>query len=310
MESQDGLREKHIYRVTLAGSVINVLLLVGKFVAGILGHSAAMMADAVHSLTDFVTDIIVLVFVKLGSKPKDADHEYGHGKYETLASVIIGFSLFLVGIMICFDGLKKIYQALCGEELAQPGMIALAAAVVSILLKEWAFRFTRKVGREVGSEAVVANAWHHRSDALSSVGTFFGIGGAILLGRQWAVLDPIAALVVSVLIIKASIELIKPSMDELMEKSLPREVEDEIRSIAESVEGVSEVHHLMTRSIGGHIAMEMHVRMRGNMTLYESHVHATEIECKLRTRFGEGTHIGLHVEPLKVNGRYERPSDA
>lgn len=310
MEKQDGSRERHIYRVTLAGSVINVLLLLCKFVAGILGHSAAMIADAVHSLTDFVTDIIVLVFVRLSSKPRDANHEYGHGKYETLASVLIGFSLFLVGVMICYDGLVKIYRAICGEELAQPGMVALAAAVVSIVLKEWAFRFTRRVGRRVGSEAVVANAWHHRSDALSSVGTFFGIGGAILLGQKWAVLDPIAALVVSVLIIKAAIALIKPAMDELMEKSLPDEVENEIRRIAESVVGVSEVHHLMTRSIGSHIAMEMHVRMRGDMTLYESHLHATEIERKLRARFGAGTHIGLHVEPLKVNGRYERPSDA
>lgn len=308
MEKQDGSREKQIYRVTLAGSVINVLLLLCKFVAGILGHSAAMIADAVHSLTDFVTDIIVLVFVRLGSKPRDANHEYGHGKYETLASALIGFSLFLVGVMICYDGLVKIYRAICGEELAQPGGIALVAAAVSILLKEWAFRFTRRVGRRVDSEAVVANAWHHRSDALSSVGTFFGIGGAILLGQKWAVLDPIAALVVSVLIIKAAIELIKPSMDELMEKSLPDEVENEIRSIAESVEGVSEVHHLMTRSIGSHIAMEMHVRMRGDMTLYESHLHATEIERKLRARFGAGTHIGLHVEPLKVNGHYECPS--
>ena len=308
MEKQDGSRERHIYRVTLAGSVINVLLLLCKFVAGILGHSAAMIADAVHSLTDFVTDIIVLVFVRLSSKPRDANHEYGHGKYETLASVLIGFSLFLVGVMICYDGLVKIYRAICGEELAQPGMVALAAAVVSIVLKEWAFRFTRRVGRHVGSEAVVANAWHHRSDALSSVGTFFGIGGAILLGQKWAVLDPIAALVVSVLIIKAAIQLIKPAMDELMEKSLPDEVENEIRRIAGSVEGVSEVHHLMTRNIGSHIAMEMHVRMRGDMTLYESHLHATEIERKLRARFGAGTHIGLHVEPLKVNGRYERPS--
>ncbi|MGM9700240.1 MAG: cation diffusion facilitator family transporter [Prevotella sp.] len=308
MEKQDGSREKQIYRVTLAGSVINVLLLLCKFVAGILGHSAAMIADAVHSLTDFVTDIIVLVFVRLSSKPRDANHEYGHGKYETLASALIGFSLFLVGVMICYDGLVKIYRAICGEELAQPGGIALVAAAVSILLKEWAFRFTRRVGRRVDSEAVVANAWHHRSDALSSVGTFFGIGGAILLGQKWAVLDPIAALVVSVLIIKAAIELIKPSMDELMEKSLPDEVENEIRSIAESVEGVSEVHHLMTRSIGSHIAMEMHVRMRGDMTLYESHLHATEIERKLRARFGAGTHIGLHVEPLKVNGHYECPS--
>lgn len=307
MKNQNNSREKRIYRVTLAGSVINVLLLLFKFIAGILGNSAAMIADAVHSLTDFITDVIVLVFVRLGSKPNDDDHEYGHGKYETLASAIIGFSLFLVGAIIFCNGLTKIYRAICGETLAQPGWIALAAAALSILLKEWAFQFTSSVGKDVGSEALIANAWHHRSDALSSVGTFIGIGGAVLLGHRWAILDPIAALIVSIFIIKASVSLLKPSMDELMEKSLPDEVEDEIRNIAESIAGVSEVHHLKTRRIGSHIAMEMHVRMRGDMTLYESHVHATEIECKLRQHFGEGTHIGLHVEPLKVNGKYEQP---
>ncbi len=307
MKNQNHSREKRIYRVTLAGSVINVLLLLFKFIAGILGNSAAMIADAVHSLTDFITDVIVLVFVRLGSKPNDDDHEYGHGKYETLASAIIGFSLFLVGAIIFCNGLTKVYHVVCGETIAQPGWIALIAAALSILLKEWAFQFTSKVGKDVGSEALIANAWHHRSDALSSVGTFIGIGGAVLLGHQWAVLDPIAALIVSIFIIKASISLLKPSMDELMEKSLPDEVEDEIRNIAESIAGVSEVHHLKTRRIGSHIAMEMHVRMRGDMTLYESHVHATEIECKLRQHFGEGTHIGLHVEPLKVNGKYEQP---
>lgn len=307
MENQNNSREKRIYLVTLAGSVINVLLLLFKFIAGILGNSAAMIADAVHSLTDFVTDVIVLFFVRLGSKPKDDDHEYGHGKYETLASAIIGFSLFLVGAVIFCKGLTKVYHVVCGETIAQPGWIALIAAALSILLKEWAFQFTSKVGKDVGSEALIANAWHHRSDALSSIGTFIGIGGAVLLGHQWAVLDPIAALIVSIFIIKASISLLKPSMDELMEKSLPDEIEDEIRNIAESIEGVSEVHHLKTRRIGSHIAMEMHVRMRGDMTLYESHVHATEIECKLRSRFGEDTHIGLHVEPLKVNGKYEQP---
>ena len=151
-------RQKETYRVTIAGSIINILLLVFKFVAGILGHSAAMIADAIHSLTDFVTDAIVLIFVRLGSKPTDHDHDYGHGKYETLASAIIGVSLLVVGMMICYSGVTKTYHAMCGEPLQQPGFIALAAAVASVVLKEWAYRFTVRVGRRCQSEAVVANA--------------------------------------------------------------------------------------------------------------------------------------------------------
>lgn len=182
-------RLRSVYKVTIAGSIINVLLLVLKFAAGILGHSAAMIADAIHSLTDFATDVVVLVFVKLGNKPKDKDHDYGHGKYETLATAIIGISLFVVGVMICWSGLVKTYHAFLGEKLQQPGVVALVAAVVSIVMKEWAYQFTVRVGRKFHSEAVVANAWHHRSDALSSIGTMMGVGGAILLGSHWAVLD-------------------------------------------------------------------------------------------------------------------------
>ena len=190
-------RDKKVYRVTILGSVVNLLLLVFKFVAGVLGHSAAMIADAVHSLSDFVTDLIVIVFVKISSKPEDADHAYGHGKYETLASCIIGLALIVVGVMMGYNATVKIVDVVRnGTELASPGIIALAAAVLSIVLKEWMFHITRKVAREVDSPAVEANAWHHRSDALSSVGTAIGIGGAVLLGSKWAVLDPIAALVV------------------------------------------------------------------------------------------------------------------
>jgi len=133
-------RLRSVYKVTIAGSIINVLLLVLKFAAGILGHSAAMIADAIHSLTDFATDVVVLVFVKLGNKPKDKDHDYGHGKYETLATAIIGISLFVVGVMICYSGVTKTYRAICGETLRQPGVVALIAAIVSIVMKEWAYR--------------------------------------------------------------------------------------------------------------------------------------------------------------------------
>ena len=301
-------RQKETYRVTIAGSIINILLLAFKFAAGILGHSAAMIADAIHSLTDFVTDAIVLIFVRLGSKPTDHDHDYGHGKYETLASAIIGVSLLVVGMMICYSGVTKTYHAMCGEPLQQPGFIALAAAVASVELKEWAYRFTVRVGRRCHSEAVVANAWHHRSDALSSVGTTVGIGGAIILGEKWAVLDPLTAIVVSFFIMKAAWSVLSKAVDELTDGSLPKETEDEIESIVSEDNEVSVVHNLCTRRIGNRIAIEMHVRMPGETSLYVAHHHATEIEKRLKQRFGADTHISIHLEPVKVNGHYEDPA--
>lgn len=293
-------RDKKVYRVTLLGSVVNLSLLVFKFVAGVLGHSAAMIADAVHSLSDFVTDLIVIVFVKISSKPEDADHAYGHGKYETLASCIIGLALIVVGVMMGYNATVKIVDVVRnGTELASPGIIALAAAVLSIVLKEWMFRITRKVAREVDSPAVEANAWHHRSDALSSVGTAIGIGGAVLFGSKWAVLDPIAALVVSVFIVVQAAKILSDSIGQLMEKSLPRDVEQRICEIVYEEEGTSDIHHLRTRKIGSQISIELHVRMNGSLTLREVHGKSIAIEKRLRAAFGDSTYINLHVEPLK-----------
>lgn len=292
-------REKEIYKVTIAGSVVNFLLLVFKFAAGILGHSAAMLADAVHSLSDFVTDVIVIVFVRISNKPQDKGHDYGHGKYETLATAIIGLLLLIVGFGILWNGATSIYTFLRGGQLEEPGMVALIAAVVSILLKEILYRYTIAKGKKLNSQAVIANAWHHRSDVLSSVGTAVGIGGAILLGQHWRVLDPIAAVIVSFFIMKVAIRLLIPCVDELLEKSLPDEVEKEIEQALLSFPGVSEPHHLRTRRIGSYCAIEVHVRMDGQITLEEAHNTATAIEHKLKEMFGEGTLINIHVEPKK-----------
>lgn len=292
-------RDRRIYRITLAGSIVNVVLLVFKFAAGILGHSAAMIADAIHSLSDFLTDIIVIVFVRLSSKPADRDHDYGHGKYETLATSVIGLALAVVAVLIGWDGIEKIAYALQGNRLESPGIIALWAALLSITLKEWIFRATRKVANEVKSKALEANAWHHRSDALSSVGTAIGIGGAVMLGDGWAILDPIAAIVVCVLIIVTAFRIIRQASGELLEESLPEETEDRIEQIVYQDTLVSDIHKLHTRRIGNIIAIEMHLRMPAGITLAESHVHATAIEQSLKTEFGKGTHIMLHIEPTK-----------
>lgn len=292
-------REKEIFRVTIWGGIINVVLLVVKFAAGIFGHSAAMIADAVHSLTDFATDVVVLIFVHLGNKPADRNHDYGHGKYETLATAIIGTSLLAVGVLIFCSGAGKTWRVIQGEMLPSPGKVALVAAVASIVLKEWAYRFTVKVGKRCQSEAVVANAWHHRSDALSSVGTMIGIGGAILLGNRWTVLDPLASIVVSVFIVRAAWQLMMESMKELTEASLSDEDEAVIMHIAASEPGVSEVHNLRTRRVGNRIAIEMHARMLGSTPLVEAHLHATAIEHRLKEHFGPDTLVSIHLEPVK-----------
>ena len=298
-ETIDSAREKGIYKITIIGSVVNFLLLVFKFIAGILGHSAAMLADAVHSLSDFITDVIVIVFVRISNKPKDKGHDYGHGKYETLATAIIGLVLMCVGFGIFWNGASTIYDFLHGKQLEAPGMLALIAAIVSIVFKEVLYQYTVIKGKKLNSKAVIANAWHHRSDAFSSIGTAVGIGGAILLGDRWRVLDPIAAVIVSFFIIKVAIQLLIPCVDELLEKSLPDDVEREIEQTVLSFPGVSQPHNLRTRRIGNHYAIEVHVRMDGNITLKEAHQVATAIEAKLREQFGRDTHIGIHVEPTK-----------
>lgn len=299
LDKADGAREKGIYRVTIVGSVVNFLLLVFKFIAGIAGHSAAMLADAVHSLSDFITDVIVIVFVRISSKPQDEGHDYGHGKYETLATALIGIFLLAVGFGIFWNGAASIYRFLRGGSLQEPGMLALVAAVVSIVLKEALYHYTVAQGKKLNSQAVVANAWHHRSDALSSIGTALGIGGAILLGPRWRVLDPLAAVVVSFFIMKVAIRLLVPCVEELLEKSLPAEVEDKIEETILSFPGVCCPHHLRTRRIGSYCAIEVHVRMDGKITLEEAHRTATAIENRLKELFGKGTHVGIHVEPMK-----------
>lgn len=296
---RDISREKEIYRVTMIGSVVNFFLVVFKFFAGIAGHSAAMLADAAHSLTDFITDFIVILFVRISSKPQDEGHDYGHGKYETLATALIGALLLSVGIGIFWNGAASIYHFLQGEPLPKPGMLALIAALVSIALKEILYRYTVIMGRKLNSQVVVANAWHHRSDALSSIGTAIGIGGAVILGHSWRVLDPIAAVFVSFLIMKVSVQMLVPCIEELLEKSLPKEMEDEILKIICSLPGVSSPHNLRTRRIGSYCSIEVHVRMDGNISLEEAHRTATEIENKLKERFGKGSYVNIHLEPTK-----------
>ena len=293
-------RNQEIYKVTLVGGVVNVVLLLFKFVAGIVGHSAAMVADAVHSLSDFVTDIIVLVFIHISGKPKDKSHDYGHGKYETLAMTLIGVALLIVAIGILYSGAAKIYVWANGGQLEAPGTLALWAALLSVLLKEAVYQYSMVKARQLNSQVVAANAWHHRSDALSSIGTAIGIGGAIFLGQRWTVLDPIASVVVGAFIVKVAVDLLRNGIGDLMEQSLPDAVEEEMLRIVGALPGVVNPHDLRTRRIGNHYAIELHILMDGDISLREAHNKASEVEDLLRARYGEDTHVAVHVEPKEI----------
>ena len=292
-------REREIYKVTLVGSIGNVLLLTFKFIAGIVGHSSAMIADAVHSLSDFLTDLIVFIFVRISAKPQDDSHDYGHGKFETIASFIIALALMAAATGIIIAGGSKLVAWFNGAQLAAPGMLALWAALLSIAVKEVLYQYTARRGKRLDSPVMVANAWHHRSDALSSIGTAIGIGGAIFFGNRWTVLDPVASIVVGLMLVKVAFNLLKTSVGELTEGSLPAETEDEILGIILSFPDVEQPHNLRTRRIGNRIAIEAHVRMDGNLPLSTVHDRASAIERRLKERFGSKTHVTLHMEPLK-----------
>lgn len=292
-------RAKAIYKVTWIGFFVNLLLSIVKLLAGIFGRSGAMIADAIHSISDFATDLVVLLFVKVSAKPKDESHDYGHGKYETLATIIIGLALLAVSIGIFSHSVSLIYRVTEGEIIERPGFIALLAAILSIITKESLYWYTIGVGKRVNSPSVKANAWHHRSDALSSIGTLIGIGGAFFFGEPWRVLDPIAAILVSLLIAKVSYDLVMPSLHELLERSLPKEQEDEILQLILEESLVSDPHNLKTRRIGADIAIEVHVRVLAEMSVAKSHEATITIENRLKAKYGSGTQVIIHIEPIK-----------
>ncbi len=285
-------------KVIWLGFIANLLLTLLKLVAGVLAKSSAMVADGVHSISDFATDLIVLGGLSVASRPRDHNHKYGHGKVETLVTAFVGGVLLLVGIGLFYNGVMKIYSVYQGNVLQQPGMAALYAAIGSILVKEFLFRYTIKVGNQTNSQAVKANAWHHRSDVYSSFGTLLGISGAIFLGQKWVILDPLAAVIVSIFIFKIAIKITRNTLLELIETSLPKEHEDEIIQLASRVSGVHDPHELKTRKIGNHIAIDIHIKVKNHLNIEEAHKIATDLEKTLRNNYGKETFISIHTEPL------------
>jgi cation diffusion facilitator family transporter len=288
---------KDVVKVTLIGLIVNIFLTFFKYLAGVLGRSSAMIADATHSLSDLISDIIVLVFVRIAARPVDEDHRYGHGKFETFSTFAVGILLAVAGFGILWGAGHNIYNFSKGQIVEPPDSIALAAAFGSIIVKELLFWYTIIAARRNNSQVLRANAWHHRSDALSSVATLLGIGGAILLGGKWQVLDPIAAGLVSFMILRVAWKITMPAVNDLLEKSLPPETSKEICSIISSVEHVQHPHGLRTRRIGNNIAIEMHIKIDPSMSVYDSHEVTLVVEKKLKEKYGDDTHVVIHVDP-------------
>ena len=290
-------REKQISDITWFGMVINAILTSFKLVAGLVGKSSAMIADGVHSLSDFISDIVILVFLKISVKGRDKDHDFGHGKFETMATFILGIILIVVAAQILSHGIEKIQSILGGEVVAAPSMIALIAAIVSIAAKEFCYQITVRVGKKAGSPAVIANAWHHRSDALSSVGSLIGIGCAIWIGKKWIILDPVMGCAISIVIFVVAVKMALPAMKELLDISLPEETENEIIKTAAAVRGVKDVHNLKTRHNGPSIIIDAHIMVDHAISIVEAHDISTSVEEALKDRFGNETQISLHIEP-------------
>ena len=285
--------------MTLVGLFINVVLTAGKYTAGVLGNSGAMIADATHSLSDLLTDFVVLFGLRYTGKPADEDHAYGHGRIETLVAASCGLVLLIVGMGIFFEGGAGILRALSGQTLPRPGIVALWAAVASILLKEILFRYTFAKGRELNSLSLQANAWHHRTDALSSVGAFLGIGGSLLGGESWAILDPAAALLVSVFVLHAAVSIFWNSIKEVLDTSLAPSQVKLIKTMAMEFSEIRDIHKIRTRRIGFYVAVEAHILLDGRMSLKEAHDLATALEEKLKELLGQSALITLHTEPYE-----------
>ena len=290
-------RTHEAVRITWTGFSANLALSVGKIMAGVFGKSSAMLADGIHSLSDFFTDLIVIIFIRISAKKEDRNHHYGHGKYETLATLIISLMLMVAAGALLYEGACKTISSLSGTILPRPTCLALIAALISIGIKEWLYRITAKVGRKIKSDAVIANGWHHRSDAFSSVGTFLGISGAMFLSERWRILDPIASILVSLLILKVAFQLFKPAIEELLEKALPDNIEKEIGDIIGRVPEVRAFHNLKTRKSGNNYIIDVHIKIDPHITVVAAHDIASGVEDALTDRFGEGTRSSIHTEP-------------
>ena len=283
-------------KVSAVSIAINLVLSILKLIAGIVAHSGAMVSDAIHSASDVGSTLIVIVGVRLSGKQSDQEHPYGHERMECVSSIILSGLLLATGIGIGISGQENIVKSTSGKAIEIPGMLALIAAVVSIVVKEWMFWYTRGAAKKINSGALMADAWHHRSDAMSSVGAFVGIFGARM---GYPILDPIASVVICLLIGKASIDIFRDAVDKMVDRSCDRQTEESIRRTVLAVEGVKGVDLLQTRLFGSKIYVDLEIAADGTQTLNEVHQIAEHVHHVIEHTFPDVKHCMVHVNPTE-----------
>jgi len=304
--SMDSAWRKHKEKqCTLTGMTCDVCLSALKIVTGFVGHSSAILADGIHSIGDTVTDVLVFAMVRLSGKGVDERYRYGRGKYETLAAFLISIILVVVALGLMVEGIQDVLESLKGKTLERPHNIALIVGIVAVIVKEGLYHYTRITGRKTNSTALKAYAWHHRADALSTAATLLGVAGAMFLGEQWRILDPLAAVAVSVLILVLAYRMGRPAVEELLEVSLPQEEQDKIADIVNNTAGVKAFHNLRTRRNGNLRVVDIHVKVDGGLSVNDSHAITREIERELSNALGE-VMTNIHVEPYHGHNQCEK----
>lgn len=282
-------------RISVVSIVGNIVLAILKLLSGIIAHSGAMISDSVHSASDVFSTFVVIGGVKMAGKAEDSDHPYGHDRLESVAAIILAVALAITGAGIGYTGIKNIINA---NELAIPGALALIAAIISIIVKEAMYWYTRNGAKKINSDALMADAWHHRSDALSSIGSFIGIGGAML---GYPILDPLASVIICVFILKVAIDIFKEAVNKMVDKSCDEEVEALMREMVLSHEDIISLDLIRTRMFGSKVYVDIEFSADGNMTLYEAHAIAEHIHEEMEEKFPDVKHCMVHVNPVKVN---------
>lgn len=302
------VRNREEKRCTLVGMTSDVCLSAIKIVAGAIGHSSAILADGIHSISDTMTDALVYAMVRLSGKGADERYRYGRGKFETLAAFLISIILVVVALGLMTEGVKDVWDAYNGETLERPHNVALIVGIIAVIVKESLYHYTRLKGRKTGSSALKAYAWHHRADALSTVATLLGVAGAMFMGERWRVLDPIAAVAVSVLILVLAYRLGRPAVEELLEVSLPDEEKKKISDIVTNTPGVEAFHNLRTRRNGNLRVVDIHIKVDGELSVARSHDITRDIERQLSEALGE-VMTNIHVEPYHGTNQCEKQNE-
>ena len=288
---------KYGKKVTIVGTVANIILSLIKLIVGFISGSLALIADGFHSLSDLASDVVVFVGLSFAEKPDDSSHHFGHGKFETFSAFLVGVFLAAAGFFIGKDSAEVFWDVYHGMIITAPGIEALFVTLVSVILKEVLYRYTRRAGEKIKSPSIIANAWHHRSDSFSSIGAFLGIAGAIFLGGKWVILDPLAGIIVALILIKEAFSIIKENLSQLLDVSLGVECTNTIQTLIKEVSNCSEPHSIRTRSAGKRVVISLHIRVDDNLTIKKGHEISHVVEDKLKKEFGVDTIVTVHVEP-------------